>query len=93
MMIIWCLVPEIWSATDRIYCHLGLFFALLPHLQPGKSKFQKKKMKKTLEISSFYTSVPKIMIKSDAVPEIWHMMDCYFSFWAILCPFTPKNKN
>ena len=30
MMIIWCLVPEIWSTTDRIYCHFGLFFALLP---------------------------------------------------------------
>ena len=25
-----CMVPEIWSATDRIFCHFGLFFALLP---------------------------------------------------------------
>ena len=26
----WCMVPEMWSVTDRIFCHFGLFFALLP---------------------------------------------------------------
>ena len=30
MTIIWCMIPEIWSATDIIFCHFGLFFALLP---------------------------------------------------------------
>ena len=30
MTIIWCMVPEIWSSTDRIFCHFGPFFALLP---------------------------------------------------------------
>ena len=30
MIIIWCMVPEISSTTDRISCHFGLFFALLP---------------------------------------------------------------
>ena len=30
MTIIWCMVPEIWSMTDKIFCHLGPFFALLP---------------------------------------------------------------
>ena len=30
MMIIWCIVPDIWNATDRSFCHFGLFFALLP---------------------------------------------------------------
>ena len=28
--IIWCKVPEIWNGTDRISCHFGPFFALLP---------------------------------------------------------------
>ena len=37
----WCMVPQIWSATDRIFCHFGLFFALLPTYQPEKSKFWK----------------------------------------------------
>ena len=27
---IWCMVPEIWSAPDRIFCHLGPLFAPLP---------------------------------------------------------------
>ena len=30
MTIISCMVPEISSATDSIFCHFGLVFALLP---------------------------------------------------------------
>ena len=41
MTIIWCMVPEIWSATDRIFCHSEPFFALLPHYRPRKLKFWK----------------------------------------------------
>ena len=35
------MVPQIWSATDRIFCHFGPFFALLPPYGPRKSKFWK----------------------------------------------------
>ena len=42
--IIWCTVPEIWRVTDKIFCHFGSFFALLPHL-PEKSKFWKNEKK------------------------------------------------
>ena len=28
---LWCMLPEIWSATDTFFCHFGPFFALLPH--------------------------------------------------------------
>ena len=38
MTVIWCMVPEIWSATDKIFCHFEPFFAALPQ-QPKKSKF------------------------------------------------------
>ena len=31
IMITWCMVPEIWSETDRIICHFGLFLILLSH--------------------------------------------------------------
>ena len=33
MTIIWCIVPEIWSKIDRIFCHFGPFFLpfYLPH--------------------------------------------------------------
>ena len=65
MTITWCMVPEIMCVTDNIFCHFGPFFALLP---PNNLK-----EKKQLEISSFYTSVPKIMIMCCTVPEIWHI--------------------
>ena len=46
----------------------------------------KKKWGKQLEISSFYNSAPNILYCS------WDMVrnecNCYFSFWAIFCPFT-----
>ena len=49
----------------------------------------KRKWKKCLEISSFYNSVPKIMIIRYTFPEIWHVTDVItFSFWAIFCLFT-----
>ena len=87
------MVPETWSTTDRIFCHFGLFFALLPPNSPKNQNL--KKWKKLLEKSSFYTSVPKIMIIYHTVPEIWHVTDdvIVFSFWAIFCPFTPEKLN
>ena len=75
-MIICYTVPEIWHMTDVsiiFHFHFSSFALLLPQ-QPKKWKFQKK-WKKHLEISSFYTSVPKIMIICYTVPEIWRMTD------------------
>ena len=122
--IIWYIVPQIWSATDIIFCHYGPFFALFPPYGPRKSKFWKNEKntwryyhftnvyykwqsydkwffrygvqqtrffvildhflhfyplttqkikifnnwRKPLEISSFYTSAPKIMIICYTVP-------------------------
>ena len=48
-------------------------------------------------MSSFYTSVPKIMIVCYTVPEIWRMMDAiaifYFGlFFALLHPLTAQKK-
>ena len=64
-MIISYTVPEIRCVTDvTVVFYSGLFFALLPLSQLKKSKFQKNKQtKKSLEISSFYTCVPKMMIR------------------------------
>ena len=68
-------VPEIWYVIVVIIIfHFGLFFPLLPHWQPEKSKW-KKKEKKHLEISSFYTSIPKIIIICCTVSEIRCVMD------------------
>ena len=38
------------------------------------------KWKKSLEISSFYICIPKIMIRWCTVPEIWHMTDAIVIF-------------
>ena len=43
MTVIWCMVPEIWSATDRIVYHFGLFFTLLPLNNPKNQNFEKMK--------------------------------------------------
>ena len=51
-----------WAWQTEFFCHFGPFFALLP---PNKIL---KKWKNFLEISSFYTSVTKIMIICYAVP-------------------------
>ena len=111
MKIIWYMIPEIWSTTDRtifcpfkytknhdhmLYCFWDMvcdtsnsyfsFWAIFlpfyppPPLSPfpNSPKNQNFKIyKKKFEISSFYTSVPKIMIRWYAIPEIWYATDGY----------------
>ena len=71
------------------FFHVGLFFAiLLPPLTAQKIKIQKN-IKKSMEIPSFYTGVPKIMIIYYTVPETVHdKCNNYFPFWAIFFLFT-----
>ena len=141
--IIWCMVSEMWSETDRIFCHSGLLIALLPPpMVPENQNFENmkktpgdiiilhkctknhdhmlycsldmahngcncyfsfwanfcpftfltapkikilKNWKKLIETSSFYTSVPKLMIIGYI---LFLRCSCYFSFWANFCPFT-----
>ena len=74
IMIIWYIVPEIWHVTDVIVIfHFGLFFALSPPWLARKMKISKKFLK-SLEIS-FYTCVPKIMIRWCTVPKKWCATD------------------
>ena len=61
------------------FCYLWHFF-FCPFYSPNTLKMKISKMKKTLEISSFYTGVPKIMIICYTVPEIWHVSDVIFVF-------------
>ena len=73
---------------NRIFCHFGPFFALLPPLTTQKIKILEN-WKKLLEISSF----------TQVYQKSWsYMLYCslditcnkfnYFPFWAIFCPFT-----
>ena len=57
------MTPQIWSTTDGIFSRFGPFFARLhrlPPINPENQNFEK--MKKAMEILSFNSSVPKIII-------------------------------
>ena len=60
--------------------HFEPFVALLIHKQPKKLKFWKNE-KNCLEISSFYSSVPKIKTRPCMVPEIWWATDRQTDRW------------
>ena len=88
MTIIWCMIPEIWSATDIIFCHFGLLFALLPPLQPKKLKFWKtEKMYGDIIILHMCTINGNHMMYSSS--DMMHDRQNVLSFWTIFCPFTP----
>ena len=85
------MVPEIWSATDRIFCHYGPFFALYPPLPPMDPENQNfEQMKKALEdiILQIFTINDSHMIY--IVFQIWSASDkffCHFRpFFALLPP-------
>ena len=90
IMIIYFALPEIWSMTNVIIFHFGPFFALLPPITTWKIKILKN-WKNRLEISSFYTSVRKIVNICYTVPEIWWVTDVivifpFGLFFALLPP-------
>ena len=86
IMIICHSISEIWRVTDvnvvfRMYCcfsFLAIFYRFT-RLTAWKMKISQK-WKKQPEISSFYTSVRKIMIRGYTVPEVWHVTDVVFIF-------------
>ena len=64
-----------WVCACRCMCdctHLREQYAYPPNNLKNQNL---KKMKKYLEMSSFYISVPKIMIRWCTVPKIWCTMD------------------
>ena len=63
-------------AHDRYNCYFSFWAIFFPFTLLTVQKLKnEKKWKKTLEISSFNTGVPKIMIICFTVPEIWHVTD------------------
>ena len=70
----------------------------LPFYPTNNPKIFGKMKKNPLEISSFYTSVPKIMIICYTISEIWCMTGiivifCFELLFALLAPNNPKNQN
>ena len=90
------MVPEIWSATDRIFCHNGPFFALLPPLphpmDPESQHFEK--MKKALGdiiILQMFT------INDSHMTYGFSDMECnrqiFLSFWTVFHSFTSTTQK
>ena len=93
MTMIWHMVPEILSMMERFLCHFGLFFAFLPFNNPKKQNFHKvKKRPGDIIILHKCTKNHDHMLYCS-----WDMAcercNCYFSFWAIFCPFTPLTTQ
>ena len=77
------------ARQTELFVILGHFLTFDPPNNPKTKNL--KKTRKYLKISSFYTSVPKIMIICYTVPKIWCMMDVivifhFMLFFAILTP-------
>ena len=94
-MIIWCMVPEIASMTDIIFCHSRLFLALLPPNNPENQNFEKNE-----KISSRYYHFKHEYHKWKSwcmIPEIWIVPHNFFVILGYFLPFYPynnqKNKN
>ena len=81
------------GTIDRVFGHFGLFFATDP---PNLKKQNFEKMKKSVEILSFYTCVQQTTIIWCMVPEKWSTegrIFCYFGlFFALLPPTNPENQ-
>ena len=79
--------------SDGCNCYFSFWATFCPFSPVRTQKMNiSKKWKKHLEMSSFYTCAPKIMIIIILYCS-WDMLsdgcNCYFSFWATFYPFTP----
>ena len=89
---VWCMVPEIWSVTDKFFCLSGPFSALLSSYGSRKSKFWK--IKKTPgDIIILHTCT---LNDSHMMYGSWDMECNGQNFFVILghfLPFYPRNNR
>ena len=81
--------------SNRCNCYFSFWAIFCPFNLLAAQKLKISKKWKRLEILSFYTSVPKIMIICYTVPEIWHMMYVIviFHFGLFFWPFIPLTAQ
>ena len=88
-----------WDMTcDRCNCYFQFWTIFCPFTSLTAQKIKiSQKWKKYLEISSFYTIVPKTLIICYTVPEIWHVTDVivifHFGLFFALLPQQPKPSK
>ena len=89
------MVPQIWSVTDRIFCHFGAFFDLLPPYKLKNQNFEK--LKKGLGDIIILHNCTKNHDHIHTVPEIWHVTDViivfHFALFFALLPLFKKMEK
>ena len=93
--VIWCMVPEICSATDRIFLSFWTVFGLLPLNNPKNQNFRKMKETPGDIILHMCNKNDSHMMYGSWPIE--HDRQNFLSFWTIFYTFTtpknPKNQN
>ena len=94
MTTIWYMVPETWSATDRIFLSSWAIFCPFTLLTAQKIKISKNWRKKPGDIIIQHKCTknhnPMYYCSWDMVHD---RCNCYFSFWTIFCPFTHQTAQ
>ena len=91
MTVIWCMIPEIWCAVDKSFCHFGLFFDFLLPNNLKNHNFEKMKKSPRDTIILHRCNINDNHIIYDSWNTAHHWQD-FLSFWTISCPFTPPNN-
>ena len=95
MTVIWCMLPQIWSVMDRIFCHFGPYFPFNHACPPNKPKNQNFE-----KIKKFPGNIILHMCNINDNHMIYGSWDTeclgqnFSSFCTIFCPFTlpPPRK-
>ena len=102
MTIIWCMVPEIWSTTDRTFCHSGPFLALLPPSSPPPAYTlmdpENQNFEKVNKVPGYIIILHKCTVNDNHMMYIWFLrywvwQPWFLSFWTVFCPFNPLTTQ
>ena len=95
MTIIWCMVPEIWSKTSRVFfflffsfCHLDYFLHFYPpnNLKNQNFEIMKKPPGASITLNMCTINENHMMYGSW---DMEHDRQNFLSFWTVFCPLLP----
>ena len=82
------MVPEIWTLKNGIFCPFGPFSPFYPPKKTKNQNFEKLKQKTPGDIIILHKcSKNHDHMLYCSLDMVCDGCNCYFSFWAIFCPF------